>query len=150
MLMGRHRKFLARLASYGMAVMLGGAVILSAGTRASPAVQSLATCTGTGASYTAAQAAQGKLAFQRDCASCHLEGSIAPALVGDDFQKKWGSQPVSELHSFIRDSMPPEGPGSLAAEEYSAIVAHLISVNGGKPGEVALDPQNSQICVLAQ
>jgi hypothetical protein len=36
--------------------------------------------------------------------------------------------------------MPPSAPGSLRPDTYADIVAHILTVNGFKPGNAALQP----------
>ena len=85
-------------------------------------------------SYTEAQADAGEAVYLTTCASCHLTNfqgaGEAPALAGPDFLNTWGPQPVAELLELVRTSMPPTAPQSLSDEEYTEVVAYLLSVNG--------------------
>src|SRR5438874_1271560 len=50
--------------------------------------------------YSAAQATRGQALFKQQCVLCHaetLKGGLGPPLVGDDFLKVWGNQPLSDL-----------------------------------------------------
>lgn len=86
------------------------------------------------ASYSEAQADAGEVVYLTTCASCHLtnfQGSAeAPALAGPNFLNTWGPQPVTELLELVSASMPPTAPRSLSDEEYTAVVAYLLSQNG--------------------
>ena len=98
--------------------------------------------------FTAAQAAAGKTAFQAHCASCHA-GDLggrddAPALKGEAFLATWQAKPVKELFDFIRTTMPPEG-GSIAADDYLAIVAYALQENGATAGPQPLTPTTSTL-----
>ena len=48
--------------------------------------------------YTSAQAAQGKQAYEKACSACHGanldDGEFAPTLKGVDFRLRWGGKPV--------------------------------------------------------
>src|ERR1017187_2786729 len=68
------------------------------------------------ATFTAAQAGQGKDACAKTCASCHatnLGGSeFASSLRGATFTLNWGGQNAAPLFIFIATKMPPASPGS--------------------------------------
>ena len=69
--------------------------------------------------YTDAQAARGQALYDKQCASCHgqgLKGLAAPPLVGDVFAATWQGQPLLELASKIRNTMPADAPGTLSAD----------------------------------
>ena len=87
-----------------------------------------------GVSYTEAQADAGAEVYLTTCASCHLTNfqgaGEAPALAGPDFLNTWGPRPVNELVELVTASMPLMAAGSLEDEEYTAVVAYLLSVNG--------------------
>jgi alcohol dehydrogenase (cytochrome c) len=93
-------------------------------------------------SFTAAQAAAGRDAYSRSCASCHLDslrGSFeAPALLGGDFVNTWGGRTTRDLLTLMRTSMPPATPGSLGDDAYLGIIAYILLSNGASPGPRAL------------
>src|SRR3569832_2063560 len=66
--------------------------------------------------YTAAQAAAGKTAYDASCASCHGgnldDGALAPPLKGVAFVQKYGGKSVDTLFSKAT-TMPPASPNSL-------------------------------------
>ncbi|HTX14893.1 MAG TPA: PQQ-binding-like beta-propeller repeat protein, partial [Candidatus Baltobacteraceae bacterium] len=99
------------------------------------------------ASFTAAQAAAGKEAYAKNCASCHgttLNGSeFASALRGITFTNNWGGRSAVELFNYMNTKMPPASPGSLGAETYAQVEAFLLQSNGVQPGQTELptDPQ---------
>src|SRR5690242_9337191 len=72
------------------------------------------------ATYTAAQAEQGKAVYAKSCASCHgqtLGGSeFASALNGMTFSNNWGGKSAVELFTYINMKMPPASPGQLGPE----------------------------------
>ena len=98
-------------------------------------------------SYTEAQARAGAAVYFTTCASCHLtnlQGSgEAPALAGPDFLNTWGPRSVIELLELVATSMPPTAPQSLSGEEYAAVVAYLLSVNGMEASETQLTLSSS-------
>jgi S-disulfanyl-L-cysteine oxidoreductase SoxD len=88
--------------------------------------------------FTKAQAERGKAQYFAACASCHGvsmqgDGDI-PELVGKSFLKRWGDQPVSALFTFATTQMPIGRPGSLGAQGYADVVAHVLSMNGFPEG----------------
>ena len=89
--------------------------------------------------FTAAQADSGRQLYLANCASCHgAELAGPPALKGQAFMGTWGSQTTNALYDKIRTSMPPEAPGSLGPDNYSAVVAYLLQQNGQTPGTAQL------------
>ncbi len=90
------------------------------------------------AGFTQTQAAAGKIAYDRHCASCHgagLEGAgITPGLAGDRFDVHWRGVPADRLMSQLR-RMPPESPGGLSAETYAGVLAYILQFNGIAAGD---------------
>jgi len=88
--------------------------------------------------YTAGQAEQGKLQFERTCASCHgpeLEGGqFGPALKGESFEGRWAGKALSDLFYYIRNNMPPTNPGSLGNRNLSQVIAWILQQNGVAAG----------------
>ena len=93
------------------------------------------------AGYEVEQANAGQLAYDQECAACHmtnLQGSFeAPELAGPNFLNTWGGAPVSELLQFMQASMPPSG-ALLSEEDYTNVIAYLLQQNGFTPGRTAL------------
>lgn len=93
--------------------------------------------------FTAAQADEGRVAYGKACASCHmadLSGNAdAPPLAGANFMSAWGARTTKELFDYVSAAMPPGGP-SQRPETYAAIVAHLLRSNGAPPGPDPLTP----------
>jgi alcohol dehydrogenase (cytochrome c) len=83
-------------------------------------------------SYTAAQAAAGKTAYDASCASCHGgnldDGALAPALKGVAFVQKYGGTSVDTLFTKVA-TMPPASPNSLGAAATARVVAYLLQAN---------------------
>lgn len=92
--------------------------------------------------FTARQADEGKTAYAAQCASCHMPdlsgNSDVPALADANFLGTWGSRSIKELYDYTVGAMPPGGP-PLSPDVGAAIVAHILRVNGARPGERALD-----------
>ena len=114
------RLFLLTMAGVG----LTGAIYLSGVLSA----QSLAT-----PNFTTAQAAQGRAAYERSCASCHGtnldDGEFAPPLKGVEFRLRFGGKPLDALHEDVL-RMPPTAPNSLDDAVRAQILAYLAQENG--------------------
>ena len=97
--------------------------------------------------FTADQVAQGKQAYDANCASCHLPtlagSGDASALAGTPFMSNWGARPVGQLHSFIQSAMPPTAANSLGEATYLAITAYILDRNGANAGQAALAANNN-------
>jgi mono/diheme cytochrome c family protein len=92
--------------------------------------------------YTAQQIQRGSAVYARDCATCHgptLNGGEAPPLAGADFLAEWYGYSAGDLFERIRSTMPVTGPGSLSAQEYADVLAHLLSINKFPAGETELE-----------
>ena len=91
------------------------------------------------ATFTAAQAAQGKDVYAKTCASCHgasLGGSeFASSLRGGSFSMNWGGKTADELFTFINTKMPPASPGSLGPDAAAQLVAFILLTNGVQAGD---------------
>jgi PQQ-dependent dehydrogenase (s-GDH family) len=99
--------------------------------------------------FTASQAAKGKAAYASTCAVCHgstlTNGTYATPLAGEYFKTKWSRRSVRAFYDRVRNTMPPSAPGSLSADAYADIVAHILEVNGFKPGSAALTPGDATL-----
>jgi len=97
---------------------------------------------GTAGWYTTSQAANGAKAYQKACASCHgahLQGGMAPALVGKQFWLTYGGKKVSTLWSDVHTQMPMSAPGSVSAKNSTDIMAFLLRKNGVLAGSTPLN-----------
>lgn len=98
------------------------------------------------ASYVADQAEEGLEIYEEACAHCHGShdpqqdgrNTGVPEMVGADFRIKYGGRSVGELLKTIEASMPMDAPGSLRRDDYEAVVAYLLLLNGVAPGETEL------------
>jgi mono/diheme cytochrome c family protein len=83
--------------------------------------------------YTDAQAARGQAIYDTQCASCHgqgLKGLAAPPLVGDGFAANWQGQPLLELATKIRKTMPADAQGTLNEAATADLVAVILKAGG--------------------
>jgi quinoprotein glucose dehydrogenase len=98
--------------------------------------------------YTKEQAARGKTRYFASCAVCHgglLQGdSDSPELAGNSFMKRWGDQSVGTLFAFAMSQMPVGRPGSLGAQGYADVIAHILATNGFPEGQREL-PANGSV-----
>src|SRR5688572_17787303 len=96
--------------------------------------------------FTARQAAAGKTAYAKNCASCHMPdlsgNSEIPALAGAAFKEMWGTRSTKELFDYLSAAMPYGAP-SLTLDEYRAITAYMLQVNGAVAGEEELTPSTA-------
>lgn len=129
----------ARRAAVAAAAFAAGLAML-----AGPAVsQAGASRAGVPAIYTSAQAAAGAKLFAAQCSACHgehLEGGAGPALTGPNLVRlaKKTKLAVGDVFSFLSLQMPLNAPASLTHEQYVAIMAHILQVNGYPAGGTPL------------
>lgn len=117
------------------------AVVAAAIGSLSPAVHAQQPRTANDGVYTDAQAARGRTLYQERCAMCHgatLGGGIAPPLSGSVFIAAWGAQPLWELASKIRNTMPANDPGKLTPSQSADLVAHILQVGKFPSGRTDL------------
>ena len=91
--------------------------------------------------YTDAQAARGTDLYNRVCSECHgddLEGrERSPALAGSSFAERWDGATLKKLFERMQD-MPPDPGKRLQPNEYSDVLAFLLSANDVPPGSQPL------------
>ncbi len=87
--------------------------------------------------FTQAQVNAGKATYDTACKTCHDMRFYRDAL------KSWDGQPVLWMWETILGTMPADNPGSLMLEEYTDVVAYILSENGFPTGESALDPDGN-------
>ena len=125
-----------RLASF-----LAGAVLAcAAATAAAQAVKPVSTWSGV---YTAAQNQRGERVHSESCSMCHgerLNGAgqsempPSPAIARASFLRKWSGRTVAALFVFVRQTMPPENPGTLTDQQAVDAIAHMLAVSEMPPG----------------
>lgn len=100
------------------------------------------TSDGSPVTYTAAQAAAGKTAYNTNCAVCHgstmTNGTFGTPLAGEYFKTNWANRSVKAFFDKSQKTMPPSEPGSLPAETYANIIAYILETNGFKAGSQPL------------
>ena len=119
------------------ALVAWGAALVAAGDQAPDPAASV---------FTLKQAADGKAAYAKHCASCHIAdlsgNSEIPALAGPAFREMWDTRSTKELFDYMSAAMPYGAP-SLTVDEYTAIVAYVLQVNGAAAGERELTPSTA-------
>ena len=96
--------------------------------------------------YSEAQAARGKAAYEKECASCHgtdlAGGGLAPSLVADAFAERWKDGPVGDIFIVTKATMPQDRPSTLTDDVYADIVAYLLRASKypSGPHDLSKDP----------
>ena len=85
----------------------------------------------TPAVFTAEQAQRGQRVFTGVCSTCHGRNDFT----GPIFALTWMEEPVANLYEFASVNMPQDAPGSLPPEDYAAVVAYLLQLNGREAGD---------------
>lgn len=91
--------------------------------------------------YTAAQAERGRTLYLQHCSRCHgedLGGRRDYPLSGERFMERWEAHTLDHLVVLIRTSMPPDGIGTVTADDTRDIVAYLLQQNGFPAGAAEL------------
>jgi mono/diheme cytochrome c family protein len=111
--------------------------------------------------FTAAQAADGRTAYQSSCAKCHTDTLVGrdgtgeipeflrdyhgkiPPLAGanaafEPFLTKWGKRTTKDLSIRVKDAMGAFPPKDLNGETYLDLTAYILQTNGARPGSQAL------------
>lgn len=91
--------------------------------------------------YTAAQASSGATVFGQNCAMCHgadLKGGAGPDLIGQSFASASNKYSIGAIFSEIAEQMPAGQPGSLTHDQYTDVLAYILSKNGYPAGSTAL------------
>lgn len=80
--------------------------------------------------FTNEQAEDGEAVYRRACLECHTLGEF-----GDrPFLFAWEGSTVAQLYSYIEENMPDDAPGSLDEEDYQAVMAYILEMNGYPSG----------------
>ena len=89
--------------------------------------------------YTDDQASRGSNEHSTNCTSCHG----AEKYTGDAWTKNWVGRTIFDLYDQLRTTMPDDNPGGLSAQQYKAIVAYIMKLNGLPAGTDSLldDPE---------
>ncbi|GJM12313.1 MAG: hypothetical protein DHS20C12_07160 [Pseudohongiella sp.] len=86
--------------------------------------------------FTAAQVETGKLVYDNSCKTCHDMRFYR------DILRSYNNQPVLWMWEAMLGTMPADNPGSLMLDEYTDVIAYILSENGFPAGESKLDPDN--------
>ena len=86
--------------------------------------------------FTEAQVSAGQMVYDAQCKTCHNMRFYRDTL------RSWNNQPLLYLWESIMGTMPADNPGSLMFEEYTDVIAYILSENGFPAGESELDPDN--------
>lgn len=84
--------------------------------------------------YTRQQADAGRDLFAYACQSCHAPTQHS----GAPFQSKWFGRTLGDLFGYLRREMPQTDPGTMSDEEYAALTAYTMRINGMPAGRVPL------------
>ena len=95
--------------------------------------------------FTEAQVSAGQVVYDSNCKTCHNMRFYRDTL------KSWTNQPLLYLWESIMGTMPADNPGSLMLDDYTHVIAYILSENGFPAGETKLDPDNGmdQIHILS-
>ncbi len=90
--------------------------------------------------YSAAQAEQGKSAYQASCGPCHKEdlSGYESILKGDRFMEHWREDTLLSFFTTMKSTMPRDAPGSLNESVYVDIAAFILQGNGFPSGPAPL------------
>ena len=95
----------------------------------------------TTAVFTEQQAVDGRTAYAKHCASCHmpdLSGNAEiPPLAGATFVETWHTRTTKDLRDYMSAAMPYGAP-SLEPDTYTVITAYILQANGAAAGEEKL------------
>ena len=86
--------------------------------------------------FTDAQVAAGQVAYDTNCEACH------DIKFYGDIWEYWQEKPLLDFWFTIVAEMPSDNPGSLLDEEYTDIVAYILSERGYPSGDTVLDRYN--------
>jgi len=84
--------------------------------------------------FTAEQAKAGEVVYESTCKTCHDMSFYTNTL------RSWNSQPLVYLWETIMGTMPMDNPGSMMFQEYTDVLAYILSEQGFPAGDVPLDP----------
>ena len=84
--------------------------------------------------YTEEQAKKGQATYEALCLECHINTPH----YGEPFAANWNGRTAYDLFATTSTTMPQSDPGSLSAEDYVAIVAYMLKINGYPAGKQPL------------
>jgi len=83
--------------------------------------------------YTQAQAEKGQKVFEQYCAACHVKEFYQAKFMS------WKGQPLSDLYDSMSATMPEDNAGALMLQEYTDVMAYILSILEHPAGEKVLD-----------
>lgn len=86
--------------------------------------------------FSQAQAAVGEQTYEANCAACH------DMKFYKDIWPYWQGKALVDFYYRIVAEMPSDNPGSLFDQEYTDIIAYILSDLGYPAGDVSLDTGN--------
>ena len=84
--------------------------------------------------FTEAQVEAGKTVYDSQCKTCHNMRFYTDTL------RSWNNQPLLYLWETVLGTMPADNPGALMYEEYTNVLAYILSEHGFPTGDTAMDP----------
>ena len=95
--------------------------------------------------YTEEQAEAGAEVFRTICSACHNESL---PLWGSKFIGLWSGQPLWRLYEFLSQRMPYGGGGTLQPEQYRAVTAYILKINGYPAGDTPIPETPLEIAYI--
>jgi alcohol dehydrogenase (cytochrome c) len=104
------------------------------------------------ATFTAEQAARGRVEYERSCLVCHGEnlagGPFAQPLTGSRFRDRWAGHSMDRLFTQVRTTMPPDRAGQLSRSTYADLLAYILEVNGAPASDQPLPAETETLAAL--
>ena len=102
--------------------------------------------------FTSVQSSNGQSAYARLCARCHGsnldDGEFGPPLRGTVFVARWRGRSLAELDSLLKNTMPPDSPGSLSDRTYADLMAFLLSQVGVSATDAELSSESATLAMM--
>lgn len=89
--------------------------------------------------YTEEQAERGEAIYAEHCLICHDKKYFRPIL------KRWEGQSLGMLYLIMSTSMPESNPASLRQDEYTDILAYILSLSRYPTGESELEHEDGAL-----
>ena len=126
-----------RLSSWALGLGFWAVIVLSVSAQDTKSVKA--------GVYTFEHAERGVALYKQKCASCH-----APSRFTDEdlFIKPYAGKPMWEMFEVISDSMPEDDPGGMKPEEYAAVIAQLLRMNGFPTGQTELPTSKEALSAI--
>ncbi|MEQ8953476.1 MAG: c-type cytochrome [Gammaproteobacteria bacterium] len=92
--------------------------------------------------FTEDQVKAGQVVYESSCRTCHDQRFYRDTL------RSWTNQPLLYLWETVMGTMPADNPGSLMFEEYTDVIAYILSEQGFPAGETKLDPDDGMDAIV--